>query len=122
MAREVAQTLDAALQGWAGERTPLAAARELQRAGLAAGMVQSIEDIWRDPQLWSRAFPVAFTQPDLGTYYYADSPHRLSATPGRVGHVGRRLGDDTEAVLIEWLGLSIEDVQLLIDEGAAFQV
>jgi len=122
VASELGQTLDAALQGWAAERTSLGAARELQRAGIAAGVVQSVEDIWRDPQLWSRAFPAAFTQPDLGTYYYAESPYRLGKTPGRVGHVGRRLGEDTEAVLTEWLGLGNDDLQLLINEGAAFQV
>jgi len=120
-ARELRQTLDAALRGWAEDRTPLGAARELQRAGLAAGVVQSGEDIWRDPQLWSRSFPAPFTQPDLGTYYYGESPHRLGVTPGRVGHVGRRLGEDTEAVLTEWIGLGTDEVRLLIEDGAAFQ-
>ena len=28
----------------------------LQRAGLAAGVVQSSEDVWHDPQLWSRSY------------------------------------------------------------------
>jgi crotonobetainyl-CoA:carnitine CoA-transferase CaiB-like acyl-CoA transferase len=121
MADALGQTLEAALQGWAEARTSFGAARELQRAGLAAGVVQSVEDIWRDPQLWSGPFPTAFAQPDLGTYYYAESPHRLSRTPGQVGHVGRRLGEDTEAVLTEWLDLGDDDVQLLINEGAAFQ-
>jgi crotonobetainyl-CoA:carnitine CoA-transferase CaiB-like acyl-CoA transferase len=119
---EMRQALDAALQGWAELRTSLGAARDLQRAGLAAGVVQSVEDIWRDPQLWSRRFPVAFMQPDLGTYHYPESPYRLAETPGHVGHAGHRLGEDTEAVLTEWLGLRTDDVKRLIDVGAAFQV
>lgn len=113
-------TLDAALRGWAEERTALSAARELQRAGLAAGVVQSSEDIWRDPQLWSRGVPVPLAQPDLGIWHYGESPHRLSKTPGRVHHVGHRLGEDTEAVLSDWLGLSADDVRLLIEVSAAF--
>jgi benzylsuccinate CoA-transferase BbsF subunit len=120
-ARELQPALEAALHGWAAERTAHTAAHQLQRAGLAAGVVQSMEDIWRDPQIWAREFPVSLSQPDLGTYYYGDSFYRLSETPGRVGHVGHRLGQDTSDVLSEWLGMGGDEIQGLLDSGAAFQ-
>jgi crotonobetainyl-CoA:carnitine CoA-transferase CaiB-like acyl-CoA transferase len=113
--------LDAALHGWAAERTAPTAARALQRAGLAAGVVQSAEDVWHDPQLWSRSHPGAFPHPDLGTAYYPRSPYRLATTPGRVGHVGRRLGADTVDVLREWLGLGGDEIERLVAAGTAFQ-
>ena len=118
---ELRPVLDAALHGWAAERTAPTAARALQRAGLAAGVVQSSEDVWHDPQLWSRSYPHAFAQPDLGSFHYSESPYRLAITPGRVGHVGRRLGADTTDVLRDWLGLAADEIQQLLDTGTAFQ-
>jgi crotonobetainyl-CoA:carnitine CoA-transferase CaiB-like acyl-CoA transferase len=120
-ATELRPVLEAALHGWAAERTAPTAARALQRAGLAAGVVQSSEDVWHDPQLWSRSYPHAFAQPDLGSFHYSQSPYRLDRTPGRVGHVGRRLGADTAEVLRDWLGLAAGEVQQLLDTGTAFQ-
>ena len=95
--------------------------RALQRAGLAAGVVQSSEDLWRDPQLWARQFVEPHAHPDLGTHYYGASPYRLNRTPGRVGMVAGRLGADTTEFLQEWLGLGTDEVQKLIQAGAAFQ-
>ena len=113
--------LEAALHGWAAERTAPTAARLLQRAGLAAAVVQSSEDVWHDPQLWSRSFPNAFVQPDLGSFHYPESPYRLDMTPGRVGRVGRRLGADTADVLGDWLGLTSNEIEQFLDAGTAFQ-
>ena len=62
-----------------------------------------------------------FAQPDLGSFHYAASPYRLGLTPGRVGHVGRRLGADTADVLRDWLGLAAGEIRRLVDSGAAFQ-
>jgi crotonobetainyl-CoA:carnitine CoA-transferase CaiB-like acyl-CoA transferase len=120
-ATELRPVLEAALHGWAAERTAPTAARALQRAELAAAVVQSSEDIWHDPQLWSRSFPKMFGQPDLGSFHYPESPYRLTATPGRVGHVGRRLGADTTDVLRDWAGLTADEIQQLLDAGTAFQ-
>jgi crotonobetainyl-CoA:carnitine CoA-transferase CaiB-like acyl-CoA transferase len=120
-ASDFGPVLEAALHGWAAERTAPTAARLLQRAGLAAAVVQSSEDVWHDPQLWSRSFPNAFGQPDLGAFHYTGSPYRLDATPGRVDHVGRRLGADTVDVLGDWLALAADEIEQLLDVGAAFQ-
>jgi len=118
---ELRPVLEAALDGWAAERTAPTAARALQRAGLAAGVVQSSEDVWHDPQLWSRSHPTAFPQPDLGPFHYPESHYRLKTPPGRVGHVGHRLGADTTDVLRDWAGLAADEIQQLLDAGTAFQ-
>ena len=120
-ASDFSPVLEAALHGWAAERTAPTAARALQRAGLAAAVVQRSEEVWHDPQLWSRSFPSAFVQPDLGSFHYAGSPYRLTRTPGRVGGVGRRLGADTADVLRDWLELKREDIEQLLGAGTAFQ-
>ena len=56
----------------------------LQRAGLAAGVVQDAEDVVRDPQHRERHFLLEMDHPDLGVAEYAAPPHRLAKTPPAV--------------------------------------
>ena len=84
-ARAFHAVLEAALHGWAAERTAPPPRGLLQRAGLAAAVVQSSEDVWHDPQLWSRSFPNAFEQPDLGVVPL----HRVALSPRRHAGPGR---------------------------------
>ncbi len=114
-------TLEAALVEWLAERSPHTATHLLQKAGLAAGTVQTPEDIWRDPQLRTRGFIVELPQPDYGTINYPGSPYRLSATPGRIDRGGPRLGEHTNAVLQEWLGLDEAELASLASSGAIYQ-
>ena len=46
-----------ALTDWVSNQTPYTAMRVMQKAGLAAAVVQTSEDLWRDPQLHARGFP-----------------------------------------------------------------
>jgi crotonobetainyl-CoA:carnitine CoA-transferase CaiB-like acyl-CoA transferase len=96
--------LDAAFAQWAAEITAHSGQQVLQQHGLAAGAVQSSEDIWRDPQLRERQFPVRLGQPDLGLVTYPGPPQRwyppIGVPPGQPA----RLGEHTLAVLSEWLG------------------
>jgi crotonobetainyl-CoA:carnitine CoA-transferase CaiB-like acyl-CoA transferase len=105
---------------WARERSPHTAALILQQSGLAAGPVQDMEDIVRDPVLRERDFVVEIDQPDLGPVEYTESPHRLSRTPGRWRRPGPRLGQHTDEILREWLGLTDPQIDALGDAGAVF--
>lgn len=110
-----------ALEVWAGALTPLQAALQLQRAGLAAGPVQNSEDLWRDAQLRSRASFVDIVHPDIGQVEYPGSPSRLSMTPGHVTHRGPRLGEHTRVVFSQWSEMSEADVGELEKIGAVWQ-
>ncbi|HEX5588129.1 MAG TPA: CoA transferase [Acidimicrobiia bacterium] len=112
--------LEAALGEWTSMRTPHTVALLLQARGLAAGAVQDTEDVARDPALRTRAVPVEIVQPDLGTIEYAQSPYRMSATPGHVRRCGPRLGQHTSEVLHEWLGLDDTEIAALTSGGAVF--
>jgi crotonobetainyl-CoA:carnitine CoA-transferase CaiB-like acyl-CoA transferase len=96
--------LDAAFAQWAAEITAHSGQQVLQRHGLAAGAVQSSEDIWRDPQLRERQFPVRVSQPDLGLVTYPGPPQRWHPPIGVPPGQPARLGEHTLAVLREWLG------------------
>ena len=119
-AAERRDELVAVLEAWAAERSPHTAALILQQAGLAAGAVQDMEDVYRDPVLRERGFVVEVDQPDLGVIEYPQSPHRLSATPGRYRCPGPRLGEHTDEILREWLGLDDDEIEDLVDAGAIF--
>ena len=100
-----------AVRTWAGTLTPQQAMRMLQRAGLAAGAVQDIEDVVRDPQHRERHFLQEMDHPDLGVAEYPDPPYRLSKTPATIRRRTPRLGEHTTEILTEWLGTPPEESQ-----------
>jgi benzylsuccinate CoA-transferase BbsF subunit len=101
--------LAAALAAWAAELTAQQAMRMLQRAGLAAGVVQDAEDVVRDPQHRERHFLIEMDHPDLGVAEYMAPPHRLAKTPPAVLRPTPRLGAHTVEVLGEWLGMTPDE-------------
>jgi len=114
------EALEAELSAWAAVRSSLTAAHLLQRAGLASAPVQTNEQVVHDPQLRHRHFPTELPQPDFGVSEYAGSPNRLSKTPGRVERGGPRVGEHTDIVLREWLGLELDELGQLEQAGAIF--
>ncbi len=113
--------LDAAIETWCARWTSHTAVHHLQRAGIAAGVVQTAEDVWRDPQLRSRGSVVELDQPDLGPYDYWANPYRFSVTAPGPSSAGARLGGHTKKVLREWLGMDPDEIDALIEGGVAFQ-
>jgi benzylsuccinate CoA-transferase BbsF subunit len=113
--------LGAAIADWAGTVTPFQAAHRLQHMGLAAGPVQSGEDLWRDAQHRSRGSFVEMRHPDMGVIEYPDATDRLSLTPGRVLRRGPRLGEHSGTVLGEWLDLPESAIAELERLGAVWQ-
>jgi crotonobetainyl-CoA:carnitine CoA-transferase CaiB-like acyl-CoA transferase len=113
--------LEEALASWAAQLTPHTAAQVLQNAGLAASAVYDNEDVVRDPQLRARGAVTEIDQPDLGVVEYYQSPYRMTKTPGSVRRPGPRLGEHTETVLRECLGLADADLEALEAAGAIWQ-
>ena len=83
-------------------------------AGAPAGPLNSIADIFGDRQFHSRRNLVAIDEPDIGETVIVPSVlPRLSATPGRIKHLGPRLGQHTDEVLSGLLGLEEHDIDAL---------
>jgi crotonobetainyl-CoA:carnitine CoA-transferase CaiB-like acyl-CoA transferase len=98
-----------AVAAWAGALTPQQAMRTLQRAGLAAGAIQTNEDVVRDPEHRERHFLYEMDHPDLGVAEYAGPPYRLSKTPATIKRRTPRLGEHSAEILTEWLGMPPEE-------------
>jgi crotonobetainyl-CoA:carnitine CoA-transferase CaiB-like acyl-CoA transferase len=109
-----------ALANWASRYSAYAGMHVLQKVGLAAAVVQTSEDIWRDPQLHTRGFGERVDQPDLGPVRYPTSAQRWTKTPGALRVAPHRLGEHTKEILREWLGLSDVELADLSSRGAIF--
>ena len=111
--------LDALVAAWTRTRVAEEAMAVLQTAGVAAGVVANAEDgCARDPQLAARGHFVDVPTPEGRTVRIDGPPFVLSETPARVGGPGPLLGEHTDEVLGELLGLRSEEIAELRAVGA----
>ena len=91
----------------------------LQSAGIAAAVVQTVEDQFTaDPQLAARGFFEEIEHRKKGLVVATGIPLGLTGTPGRSGHAGAAIGEDNDAVFRELVGLGPAEYQAYVDAGA----
>lgn len=107
---EHAAELEARIADWTRGQDDFAVMERCQRAGLATGVVQSAEDMFRrDPQLAARRFFEEIPHFKRDKVVASGIPLGLTATPGRTTHSGSSVGHDNEYVLREVVGLGEAD-------------
>ena len=79
--------------------------QRLQEAGVHAAVVNTMKDLFNDPQFLTRDVWQSMEHPEIGAQRYRMVSYQLSETPGRVRRAAPCLGQDNEEVLSEWLGL-----------------
>ncbi len=79
-------------------------------AGVPIGALNSIADIFADPHYQARGNLVTIDDPDVGEITVPGVIPRLSETPGRIKHLGPPLGNMTDQVLGELLGMTAAEV------------
>jgi crotonobetainyl-CoA:carnitine CoA-transferase CaiB-like acyl-CoA transferase len=87
----------------------------LQRAGIAAGVVQTAEDLYRDPHLRERGFAREVFHPQLGWVTRVGPSVQLVESkflPRGDAHVA---GQDNETVLGKILGMSSVEIRDLVE-------
>lgn len=109
--------LDDRISAWSQAWTPYQLMRELQAVGVPAGMVQTAEDLWRDPHLRARDYTVTMQHPDLGMVEHPGMTVKLHDTPGRIQRPVGRLGEANDAVFRGLLGLSPDEMTRLAEAG-----
>lgn len=112
-----ADELDAVIQEWIGRHTTDEVVSAFAKAEAAIAPIYSIEEIVHDPQYIARETITRIEHPLLGDIPMQNVITRLSETPGRIRHVGPRLGEHNDEVLIGELGLSRSDIDALVGEG-----
>jgi benzylsuccinate CoA-transferase BbsF subunit len=111
--------LDAAVARSTTPHDALELAQRLQQRGVAAGPVQDAADVLqRDPQLRSRGHWVYLEHPEMGRTVYNALPFRMSRTPGYPNRPAPLLGQHTDEVLRDRLGLAQAEIDALRAQGA----
>jgi crotonobetainyl-CoA:carnitine CoA-transferase CaiB-like acyl-CoA transferase len=88
-----------------------------EQVGVPCGPINTIADVFADPQVQARGDRITMTHPVAGEIPLVASPIRLSATPVQYRAAPPVLGQDTRAVLSEWLGLPEDTIASMIDKG-----
>jgi crotonobetainyl-CoA:carnitine CoA-transferase CaiB-like acyl-CoA transferase len=106
--------LDALVESWTRQYTPHQVMIILQRDGIAAGIVQTAEDLYRDPHLRERGFARERYVPEVGWLAHAGPAVRLTHGDVIPEEIVHGPGEDNEAVFGELLGLSRLSIQELM--------
>ena len=88
----------------------------LDEAGVVAGPIYNMEQVYRDPQVLAREMLVDTEDPELGTIHNIGVPVKLSATPGSIRRRAPALGEHSAEILMEH-GFSQAEVDSLLAEG-----
>ena len=107
--------LDAAVESWTVNFTPHQIMVMLQRDGIAAGVVQTAEDLYRDPHLRERGLAREVFHQGLGWVTRAGPSARLTQHGHQPSGAAHGAGEDNEAVCGELLGLSSAAIRDLVE-------
>ncbi len=99
-------TLDAAIAEWTRDRDHIALMGELQRLGIAAGAVLSGPELLEDPQLAALGGFLEQDRPGIGMKHYPAQPYRFRNAASPPDRRAPLLGEHTNEVLREYLGMS----------------
>ncbi len=109
--------LDALIGDWTATLDADALLALMETSGVAAGRVYRAPDMLADPQFAAREAIVEVPHPVFGAVKMQNAFPRLAETPGAVRWPGPALGEHTDAVLTERLGLSDDEISGLRERG-----
>ena len=89
----------------------------LQEAGIEAGVVQRADDLNRDPQLEERRHFQTLRHVHLGELRFEHYGVRFSENPRRIRTPGPNLGEHTQEILRDELGLRESEIAELVESG-----
>jgi benzylsuccinate CoA-transferase BbsF subunit len=111
--RARAAEIEAAIAAWTRQWTPHEAMVTLQAAGVTAGVAQTCEELFEDPQLAHRGHWWTLDHAVIGPHAYNAPAWKLSRTPAE----GRLPGPALYEVCRDILGMSGQEIADLSAEG-----
>jgi len=94
--------------------------KKLQFAGIRAGVVNTMKDIYDDPQLSQRPQWVELEHPEIGKMHYQRPPFLLTRTPPGPSKRDPLLAEHNDYFYRSLLGLSDEEYRQLVDEQVIY--
>jgi crotonobetainyl-CoA:carnitine CoA-transferase CaiB-like acyl-CoA transferase len=119
--KEHEDELERRIEAWTSQRSPEEVMETLQPAGVPAAVVQNARDcLESDPHLRQREYYVYLDHPEAGRTAYDGPGFRLSKTPAQYRTPAPCLGEHTQQVCKEILGLSDEEIADLMVEQVLY--
>jgi benzylsuccinate CoA-transferase BbsF subunit len=109
--------LDSIIGGWTKELPPEDVMARMQAAGVPAGVVRNTADLLADPQLRGRNLFWPMEHAEMGMFTHLGQSFQLSKTPARAYSPSPLLGEHTEYICTELLGMPDEEFIGLMQEG-----
>jgi formyl-CoA transferase len=91
---------------------------ELERAGVPSGPINDLDQVFADPQVRHRGMQVTAPHPAAGEVTMVANPIKFSATPIAHDRAPPLLGEHTDEVLAQRLGLDAAAIASLRERGA----
>ena len=109
----------AAVAAWTSTLPATDVADRLQAVGVPAGVVQDGRDlVEHDPQLRARGYLQPVRHARQGVFLHEGVPARMSLTPGGIRRPAPLLGEHTDEVLRDVVGLAEPEIAALRTAGA----
>lgn len=111
--KENEAALEEIVTAWTRERTADEATQALQNAGIPAYPALDALDMVNSPHVGARDYFVELEHPEVGTRRHMGIPWTMSRTPCEIRRPAPCLGQDTDAVLTDVVGLSQDEIATL---------
>lgn len=115
--KEHERELNRLIAGWTKGQRATDVMTNLQSHDVHAGVVNTMRDLFTDPQIGARQIWQEQEHPEIGRHSYRMVSYQLSETPGHVRRHAPCLGADNEEVFIKWLGIPEKEYQELWEQG-----
>ena len=102
---------------WCLERTRREIFEQLQSYSVMCAPVQTVDEVFTDPQEVARNFFVEIDHPAAGRLLYPGAPFIMEETPWSIRRAAPLLGEHNEEVLCGELGLSRQELMALAAQG-----
>jgi len=103
--------LDEIISNWTKQHSLAELENILDAADVPAAKVYNMSDIFADSHYRAREMLVDLMEPQLQSVTVAGVVPKLSQSPGRLNWAGRRIGQDTRAILQSLIGLTRKELQ-----------
>jgi benzylsuccinate CoA-transferase BbsF subunit len=101
--------LNRMIAAWTQDQPSEQLMRHLQSHGVHAGVVNTMRDLFSDPQIAFREIWQEREHPEIGRHNYRMVSYKLSETPGSIRRPAPCLGQHNDEVFRKWLKLSEEE-------------
>lgn len=112
--------IDRNMGEWTCRYTALEIMERLQSAGIRAGVVNTMKDVYCDPQLSQRPQWVELEHPEIGKMHYQRPPFLLTQTPPGPSKRDPLLAEHNDYFYRSLLGLSDQEYSQLVDEQVIY--